>query len=295
MIPMPTVMVLGAGASKPYGFPLGRELRDMIRDRLELLAQYPMLYGAGVSSREIEALRDVLDSSPYESIDEILGYRPDIADVGRKAIAEALTVSQHHGRLFPPSGWYRFLFRELGLEDGDADVSPALSVVTFNYDTSFEHFFQYAVTQSFVGERRAHAMRMIEGIPVLHVHGKLEDYYENDAERTDQWVFEGRELPELKLVFDPELSQIPVWQEARELMGAAEHVMFLGFGYGARNLERLGIRELGSDVKCYGTRYGIPDEEIVRRQVGRDIELGGANETVEVFLERMFGALSLGR
>jgi len=30
MITKPTVLVIGAGASKPYGFPTGQELRDYI-------------------------------------------------------------------------------------------------------------------------------------------------------------------------------------------------------------------------------------------------------------------------
>jgi hypothetical protein len=293
MITRPTVLILGAGASKPYGFPLGRELRDMIRDRLELLAQYPTLYGGGVSRAAIQAFSTVLDSSPYESIDEILGYRPDVADVGRKAIAEALTVSQHHGRLFPPNGWYKRLFKKLELEDTTSERMPAISVITFNYDTSFEHFFQHAIAQSFLGERRHRASERLESIPVLHVHGRLEDYYESDAERVDAMVFKGRVLPELKLVSDPGLSQAPVWEEARKLVAAAEYVMLLGFGYGVENLERLCIRDLGNTVKCYGTRYGISEEELVRRRVGRDIELGGGDETVDMFLERLFAVLPL--
>ena len=53
MITRPTVLVLGAGASKPYGFPTGREIADQIIGAL----LYPALRTDMIQMSQKEAER----------------------------------------------------------------------------------------------------------------------------------------------------------------------------------------------------------------------------------------------
>ena len=99
MIETPTVLILGAGASKPYGFPAGRELLDEIcaslkgnflrrqwgRDFVELF--HPPL------NKDLDLItefRERLYQSSKGSVDAFLEANPDFVEVGKLAIAATL-------------------------------------------------------------------------------------------------------------------------------------------------------------------------------------------------------------
>jgi len=59
MITHPTVLVLGAGASVPYGFPSGRTMLQDIHRNLDPQSPYwiPILLDLGITNEEIEEFR----------------------------------------------------------------------------------------------------------------------------------------------------------------------------------------------------------------------------------------------
>lgn len=88
MIHRPTVLVLGAGASAPYGFPCGAELRRLI---VENVARPNHEYNkalreAGFGPTTINEFVAAFDGSRQESIDAFLGTREDLHQVGTAAI-----------------------------------------------------------------------------------------------------------------------------------------------------------------------------------------------------------------
>ncbi len=108
MIKQPIVIVLGAVASKPYGFPTAREL---LRDIRKSLATEPAfrirLLGSNYSEAEIGSLHSALMGSPVASVDAFLEIpaHASLARVGKAAIASSpSTSSAALARSTPPDG-----------------------------------------------------------------------------------------------------------------------------------------------------------------------------------------------
>ena len=51
------------------------------------------------------------------------------------------------------------------------------------------------------------------------------------------------------------------FERARKLIDDAQHIYFLGFGYGSKNVERLGIAHWKSN-NAVGTAVGLTEKEI---------------------------------
>ena len=62
MITMPTVFILGAGASKPYGYPTGSELKNIILRNLEgePISGYSSWSKLGFEASDLQEFRDAL-------------------------------------------------------------------------------------------------------------------------------------------------------------------------------------------------------------------------------------------
>lgn len=117
MINENTVLVLGAGASAPYGFPSGRQLLYEIVRFIDAgesghagLERYGHLLDAGFSADELASFRDVLRLSKQPSVDALLEKRPDFVRVGKAAIAAGLIPYEAPEVIRqaeePKSGWY---------------------------------------------------------------------------------------------------------------------------------------------------------------------------------------------
>ena len=99
MITKPTVLVLGAGTSIPYGYPSGVGLvKDIIQhisntDWRELFSAY------GVSVSEMESLKSELYLSQKLSIDAFLEYRPEFLRI-RKIFHRLITIVEGRPKYF---------------------------------------------------------------------------------------------------------------------------------------------------------------------------------------------------
>lgn len=82
MIDRNVAIILGAGASKPYGFLTGKELVEQaIRDR-----RTPVLHTIrelGFSVDDYSKFRTTLRNSGLSSIDRFLEIRDDFMDIGK--------------------------------------------------------------------------------------------------------------------------------------------------------------------------------------------------------------------
>src|SRR2546423_9819863 len=89
MITRPTVLVLGAGASADYGFPLGYRVVTQICHGLTSPNEdlHKRLLGCAFSANDIESFRIALELSAQLSIDTFLENRPDFLKIGKAAIA----------------------------------------------------------------------------------------------------------------------------------------------------------------------------------------------------------------
>lgn len=184
MISKPTVLVLGAGASAPYGFPTGEEFAKQVCDGL-LVRQNAELRGQllqlGFQADELSCFRRRLRRSGQPSVDAFLEKKEnrDFRDIGKAAIACVLAAREDEGALYaaePKEHWYAYLFQQM---DRDAERETfhenKLSVVTFNYDRSVEHFLHNSLQNTY-GMNDADTARLLQRITILHVYGQLGDH-----------------------------------------------------------------------------------------------------------------------
>src|SRR5262245_53110091 len=129
MINRQTVFVLGAGASKPYGFPLGIELVDQIcleilddakpelrekNPRVDYELKQRLLNLGFKRDEEVEDLAISMRGTQPYSIDSHLEKQTRYLNVGKAAIADVLLRAEAHARAARPNidsevDWYRYL------------------------------------------------------------------------------------------------------------------------------------------------------------------------------------------
>jgi hypothetical protein len=145
VIRVPTTLVLGAGASAPYGPPVGAALRRMILAECGNGNSFWMevFKALGISLSDVAEFRDAFRRSTVPSIDAFLEHRPEFMTIGKTAIALGLIPYEHEDRIFDAAtetgAWYSYLFDALRTSP-DRFRGNHLSIVTFNYDRSIEYF-----------------------------------------------------------------------------------------------------------------------------------------------------------
>ena len=277
MIKRPITLVLGAGASKPYGLPTARELLRNIRKRLATEQKFRIrLLNSECSEREIEDLNSALGGSHVGSVDEFLEIptHEHLVKVGKAAIAASLLPMEVALNLRPDTqddDWYEYIFRLM--RDGAATLNDFLqngiSFVTFNYDRSLERFMFDALCSTYRMAPAEVAKAWTRGrMHFVHVYGSFGS------------------LPELggSLPYGtpPELSGILLRQAAdsvhivgesgaqagistaQDLLSRSERVCFLGFGYRTANVQRLELKAtLRKEARVFGSVYSM-----MRREIG---------------------------
>jgi hypothetical protein len=177
MIRKNTVLILGAGASIPYGFPSGYGLVQAIcAPGFERLL---IERGSG-DFDNVEAGRFIhdLQRCGWQSVDSFLEHRPEFLTVGKAAIALALIPFEDSSRLSDRSvdpGWYDHLWSHMKAPPESLGLNK-LSILTFNYDRSLEQYF-LTVARAAYGMNQQDAVRFVSSIPLVHLHGSLGELY----------------------------------------------------------------------------------------------------------------------
>jgi hypothetical protein len=123
MITTPTVLVLGAGASYPYGFPTAAGLRQDICHAFEapdtnasvLIASYA---GGDIDRERVFEFRQAFLKSGQPSIDAFLDRRSEFLHIGKLAIAYCLIPYESEQHLYARDhqrggDWYQYLALKL--------------------------------------------------------------------------------------------------------------------------------------------------------------------------------------
>lgn len=293
MIEKRTVLILGAGASIDCGFPTGYSLfqqickgkiaRFPVNDRIPMFREQ--------ADQAAAEFRAQLSRSGRLSVDAFLETRPDLMEVGKRSIAGTLIPLEREDKLFDPSAasqWYPHLFGKMG-HDLDAFAKNQLSVLTFNYDRSLEHFFVVALSHCY-NVSRAIAWEHVKRIPIVHLYGSLGKYSpgHGDGRPYDKELdLEGvnESIAALRILTE-DADDSPEFTQAHDLLRNAESVIILGFGFLQRNLERLKLSLVPPSITIYASSYGITDleKEEITRKVGRDLEFGIEYQEILEFL-----------
>jgi hypothetical protein len=305
-----TVIVLGAGASHPYGFPLGEGLMTEVINGLSTdnsAFDIDVRNAANVNVQLTRAFAHLLRTRGLYSIDEIVQWHPEYRDVAKVAIARALIPRErddyldfnHAGFASPDRRWYRYFISHLlsSRREGRCPISTnKLSVVTFNYDRSLQRaLYQFVLLNC--AQTPADAAEQVECVQFFPVHGQLggPDWlptgefsprpYEPGTEDSQQLAKWARQIR----IVDEEVRGTSTLDLAVNALTEAGVVCFLGFSYHPMNIQKLQISRLAGK-KVIGSAFGISEgrrSAIVRsfKENNVDITLSPKDEDILRFLE----------
>jgi hypothetical protein len=263
------VLVLGAWASVDYDFPTGLQLCERVNTSLMPNNAHlkRFLEAAGVSAATAEAFRKSLFYSAMNSVDRFLEHRPDMNTVGKAAIAYCLAQCETGDRLFRhKDNWLRDLYSRIDAsKEGLKDYK--LSIITFNYDRCVEFFLHTALRYTHDCSDE-HATDLLAYIPIIHLHGQLgylpwQGKPNEDTRRFSQEVNHHAieaSVRNIKIIHEGTEDRDVDFKRAKKLLQDSERILFLGFGYHPVNLDRLGIKELGSK-KIFGSCVSLGNQE----------------------------------
>lgn len=252
MIHKSTVFVLGAGASMPYGFPSGAELRSMICRALipdpagnKRGQQIESLAGNG---EPVTKFARAFAGSGIASIDAFVARRPEYARLGKLAISAILCGLESSNPILSDDTddhWYRLLWGALVRDTREAmDIARSqVRFVTFNYDRSLEYFLFESISNSFGCDEKT-AAQVLGNMGILHVYGQLGPFASSRKDGTR--VYGAVELKDLSLAAAsihvvPEARSNDPFKIARKWFDEARRICFLGYGFDPLNNERLGL------------------------------------------------------
>jgi len=281
MITEKTVFVLGAGASKPYGFPTALELRkNIIYDFPDMFkSSFAEFNGVPLDKvdlrKDLEELINTFKYSSTKSIDLFLSRNKRFYEIGKRIaaylIADCETKSKFREDIEEPKfDWYMHLFdfltKEISNPEGIISLleNNQVSFISFNYDRSLEHFIHESLFNSFTTKRNE-IKSLICKIKIQHVYGKISALpWENNSSgikygNPEYFGFLENLENNIRIIFEERTDDL---SEAKQLISEAQRIFFLGFGYADENLEALEFNKLISQShNIYGTGLGLTDSE----------------------------------
>ena len=297
MIDKKTVLILGAGASMPYGYPSGFALRTKIYT--EFYSQYMKYLEAQADyiQRQMDMdyyIKTVKQEDPKDfvekfrdsniSIDLFLSLNKKHEIIGKKAIALSILryegASQFKDNLIPEKeNWYKFLLNrlvgKLTKKDDYKNISNNnISIITFNYDRSLEYFLYKSLSSMFGEVDNTEIINELRKIKIIHLYGQVaklkwqdnEIYLDYFYNRSEKDIFKTINLDyifrEIKVIYEErETNEL---KDAQRIIKEAKRIYFLGFGYAEENLETLDFSNMHNDTqKIYGTAFGMHENEML--------------------------------
>jgi len=289
MITNPTVIILGAGTSIPYGYPSGTGLVKDVVQNIESLDWITIIDALGINRSGLNLLRSELLLSQTPSMDAFLKHRPELLEAGKVAIALSL-LSRENPEVFndlevSDEGIYPYLFNSL-TASWEVFNQNKLTIITFNYDRSLEYFLFSALKHLF-NKSDSDIEKAVLCLPIIHVHGTIGPLPWQAPDGTDYCPLFGAGIPAIEMgrrikVASKNIAIVfqaqPKSKEftfACECLKEAKKIYFLGFGYNSDNLEMLGLSQLdiydpllrpktsNSELKLYrGSAFGLENAQI---------------------------------
>jgi hypothetical protein len=236
----------------------------------------------GHTVEEFFEFREAFLKSGQPSIDAFLERRSDFLDVGKFAIAYCLIPFEDENKLYKQNvarggDWYEYLSARLNSPFADFGKNK-LSIITFNYDRSLEHYLLNSL-HSLHGRPFDECAKALAQIPIIHVYGQLGKVpypqpgchpYRPVRESTADVV---RAAAGITLLHE-EASDL---KQAYELLTDARRICFLGFGYHPMNLERLTLKDSDRNRVAFGTALGLLGKEVtdVKGKLIKTLLVGG--------------------
>jgi hypothetical protein len=293
MEPGQTCLILGAGASRPYGYPLGWQLKERViqycLSKPRDAAPRTLLSNTHATLEEF-ACRFDIDGSP--TIDAFLakliaGGEHELSRHGRMAIVAVL--STYERPFIAARGWYPQLAQFIG---SDERASP-LKIVTFNYDRSLEAFFcQYLETKFGTPEAKRRFAQLIE---IKHVYGSLAELpllARNPATAVEYGSITGHGkwkggLERVKLIGEG-VADSEAILVCKQWIRRAEAIIVLGFGFDPVNMALIGLDRLSTRNFVFCSGFGLTADTRGRVRslcIPAPVHFGAPDADIATFLE----------
>lgn len=292
MILKKTGLVLGAGASVDYEFPSGEELIQKIikfccgkpnnsevfnQTVLALiLHKYFQNNGSKKMAYEcyeiVESFRVQLARANPRSIDDFIAYNTTIGFdvIGKSCIV--FVISEHESRSISKlaEGWYRYLWNKIydGNREGMKNTLKNLTIITFNYDRSLEHYL-YGRMKNLFGMTNQETEKLFnENVFIHHVYGQLGSFewqkknsLVNNYEMIDLKIFKNKDINPESVEFDHRVSfinslpqKIAECKDSKEINQRLEYLL-----------------KLTNEIKTYREVAGNPEQVILEKFYNADI------------------------
>jgi hypothetical protein len=244
-----TVLILGAGASQPYGYPLGNALRELLErphiERDSLVASLGL--GDGVD------YRNTLIDYSAQTIDEFLGKYERHRQRAKLEIAYHLMKSENPATLMyrDRDRWYYDLYNNI--LGGDRGLcSDKLSIITFNYDLSLEQYL-WRINKARHELTDEAARECVQKLQIVHVHGDVGRFESIHGVGRAYGAMNAEVLSEAasRMLTVHETQETTAWGHAHLLLEEAKHILFLGFGFADENLARLRLGDLCKNGRAF--------------------------------------------
>ncbi|SUB02551.1 Uncharacterised protein [Pannonibacter phragmitetus] len=291
MFEQKTVFVIGAGASREVGMPLGEELKGKISEFL----RWDRSYSGGfreMCERYVSQPNQYRDAAlsitrglPHAiSIDNFLhthAENEEIKTVGKMAIVKCILESESVSLLsqFKYSNtdtinphdlpdfskfWCEAFFKmanEFVSSDDVADIFSNVSMIVFNYDRCIEFYIWKALQRYFLISE-IDSLNIVKSMNIVHVYGSVGDIVGNwggDTRFGLDLDFHSLQKRSLEVKTFTEQKDSRKSQEIQSILKKSEVIVFLGFSFMEINLKILEI-DTSSSARVYGTSYGISDQ-----------------------------------
>lgn len=273
-----TLFVLGAGASKEAGLPIGSELTSQIAKLVDLHTEYgaKLIRGdysilqalTGLTSDNHQwrdnkflasgsEMAEAMELAP--SIDTFLQTHANNREyvlLGKLGIVKAISNAERQSRLGAPKDrsqrlpisrladtWYVRLAQQLF--SGIPAEKPELAFenvrfISFNYDRCLQIFLVRAL-EVYFRLSTEDAQRIVKDVPILYPYGWLGSPFEGDK---DHLAFGAEHINLLAAVerirtFSESVESDNMKQAVRREMDEAQNIVFLGFGFLPQNMDLL--------------------------------------------------------
>ncbi len=315
MISEKTVFVLGAGASKTYNFPLGKELvkqivylcRNINRNHEK---EKEILYNHNYTEGQILEFGNALDASRSDSIDEFLiRGRSEFLEFGKVILIIYINSREFINYILNSQfqdenkveDWYSYLWNVMVRGSDFKDIeSNNIKFVTFNYDRSLEYFLYYAIKNRFnPGEEEI--IKLLKKFEVFHVNGVIGPCKWEEEKFSLDYKFEPEVIDKhlislvhsFKLIYEHTPDEIDQIKNHIKSLFHKSNICVLGYGFHEYNNNFIFDKEYNikeGEKLIYGTCFNIPKpkfEAIVYQNLKIKLNLKNfENESILTYLQK---------
>jgi hypothetical protein len=289
-----TVFILGAGASKPYGLPLGLDLKQLMLNNLSNPGCQHTLIQHGFETSLVEDFVESLSGTYHPTIDIFLEKKKKFRSLGSYLIAYTLLPMETRPNLFPQRDWYGHLYNVIDFEH-ELPHTDKITFVSLNYDRSLEHFLTRNIHYNCPDHAIQNAQSKLKLIKIVHAHGSLGPYpkipYGNIPDHVDVLNTAANGI---RIVSD-RLQDSDDFKNAQFAIGQASNIVFIGFGYDPTTLKILMSSATNLDnQRILGTAFKLsePERNAVSEFFNNRIEIAPSDWKANGFIKAILPVIS---